>query len=312
MSKASSKSYADNTVRDSRISHQRFKLSNLLSGRQPTAKIKSLFKIAAVVIFLLSLLAACGGNTSPPTSLATTTPTNISGQSPTTHNSTPSATATSTNVTPNPGTSSPTPVPPGLSPTPTFDPFAPNLSAIPDPAECSKDQATGLWFCIEQLTNQSDQRSLTWSASSNISGVTFNPPSGKIPPNQTIAVDIFLKTCTANAFLYFTGPAGRVSKPIACESSPQSIPALSVDPPSLDQNSCTSQSNGSYQCTVTLSVDQGSAQWTASSDVGATFNPSSDTVNSNGETVTITTSCNSGTFSFKGPGNTATVSWSCS
>ena len=108
MSKALSKSYADNTVRDFRISHQCFKLSNLLVENKPTAKIKSLFKIAGVVIFPLSLLATCGGNTSPPTSLATTTRTNIPGQNPTAHSSTASATATLNNVTSNTGTSSPT------------------------------------------------------------------------------------------------------------------------------------------------------------------------------------------------------------
>jgi hypothetical protein len=165
-------------------------------------------------------------------------------------------------------------------------------------------------LCHEDLSNsEHNQNDLSWSASSNMSGVNFHPSSGVLSPGDKITVYISIanRTCPATANFYFKGPAHTVTVPWSCDAL-----TIAVYPTSLDPSGCTSLSNGNYQCTVALSGNnERDADWTSSSDVGATFDPASGTVNESGETITITVGCLSGTLSFHGPANTAAVSWSC-
>jgi hypothetical protein len=163
---------------------------------------------------------------------------------------------------------------------------------------------------VSLSTDASNQSSLDWSASS--SGATFSPPNGTLSPtNPTATVTFFVSAqtiCPAQIDLAFQGPANTEHVTWSCAP-----PTLSVKPNSLGLGNCASSGNG-YSCTVTLSDDQGGASWSASSSAinnGVTFSPQSGTVYPGGVQVTIfVPGCNNNfTFSFAGPGNTATVTW---
>ena len=217
-------------------------------------------------------------------------------------------------VTPSP-TLSPTPSPTATpSPTPSPAPIPlPTLTVSPTQFNANTDCSYGAnhgWMCFATLKNKSTQGDLKWSESSTgVNGISLSPPSDTLTPGQTERVTIFVPdtVCPTGATLTFKGSAEPVTEQWNCAA-----PTLTVSPTSLGVQACKSL-GGNYQCTVTLSDDQGGANWIASSDIkGVTFTPASDTVYPSGETVTITVGCSpSGTFIFKGPGNNATVSWGC-
>jgi hypothetical protein len=173
------------------------------------------------------------------------------------------------------------------------------------------------WSCNVTLgTGANDQGTLSWSASSSTSGVTFSPPSGTLVSGQTAQVSISVPntTCPANATFTFSQTGGN-SVPVSWSCSP---PGGTVEPTSLDQNSssCTANSDGTYGCTVTVSeTPAGTLSWSASSDVGGSINPQSGqlTPGQSSQTVTIASiPCQNGTFTFTFTGsNTVQVSWSC-
>ncbi|HVU69112.1 MAG TPA: hypothetical protein VHD63_18420 [Ktedonobacteraceae bacterium] len=101
----------------------------------------------------------------------------------------------------------------------------------------------------------------------------------------------------------------------------QAAPTLSVTPTSVDtlSESCTSNENGSSTCTVTL-INNSSASaltWSSSASInGVTVQADGNTIAAGGsEQVTFTVPAgNCGktvTVTFTGPGNTASVTWSC-
>src|SRR5438270_8564097 len=58
---------------------------------------------------------------------------------------------------------------------------------------CSGNQNQG-WLCDTTLTNESSKRSLDWSTSgSGINGITFNPPSGTLPPNPNVGMQVVVR-----------------------------------------------------------------------------------------------------------------------
>ncbi len=187
-----------------------------------------------------------------------------------------------------------------------------STSTINGNIDCSYDVNNG-WTCsVSVISDSSNQSSLDWSASS--SGASFNPPNGTLSsPGQTTPVTVFVSAktvCPTQIDLAFQGPANIVHVTWSCAS-----PTLSVTPNSLNPGNCASSGNG-HSCTVTLSDDQGGASWSASSGSikdGVTFSPQSGTVYPGGVQVTIfVPGCNNSiTFSFAGPGNTATASWGC-
>jgi hypothetical protein len=97
-----------------------------------------------------------------------------------------------------------TPSPPVLS-------VSPEGFRLPGDPNCSFDSKTAFWNCTATLTN-SGQSDLKWSASSNPSGVTFNPPSGILSAGQTTSVIISLLGyfCT-DSILTFSGPENNVT-----------------------------------------------------------------------------------------------------
>lgn len=100
-------------------------------------------------------------------------------------------------------------------------------------------------------------------------------------------------------------------------------PTISVSPTSIDvntSNNCSLSANGgTYICPVTLTNSSGSASltWSWSASPTGTVQASSKTIPAGGsETVTLNIPGNdcggsNVTFTFKGPVNSATVTWSC-
>ena len=217
-----------------------------------------------------------------------------------------------TTVTPTPSPS-PTPSPPSVL---TLTVSPPSINANKDCSFVARSRivANDGWTCsVSVISDPSNQSSLDWSASS--SGASFSPPNGTLSsPGQTTPVTVFVSAktvCPAQIDLAFQGPANTVHVTWSCAS-----PTLSVSPTSLGLGNCAGASGGGWDCTVTLSDDQGGANWSASSSIsndGVTFTPTSGTVYPSGEQVTIhVPSClSSDSFNFAGSGNTATASWQC-
>ncbi len=101
----------------------------------------------------------------------------------------------------------------------------------------------------------------------------------------------------------------------------QSEPIITANPTSVDAFSspCSSNENGSSSCTITLtdSSSSSSLTWSASASVsGVTVQASSNTIAAGGseEVTFVVPSGNCGksiTVTFTGPGNAASVTWSC-
>jgi hypothetical protein len=206
-----------------------------------------------------------------------------------------------------------TPSPP---PTLTLAASPPSINANRDCSfvASSSTVANGGWTCsVSVISNSSNQSNLDWSASS--SGASFNPPNGTLTsPGQAMPITVFVSAntiCPTQIDLAFQGPANTVHITWSCAS-----PILSVKPTSLGTGNCRAATGGGWDCTVTLSDNEGGATWSASSSIGndgVTFTPTSDTVYPGGEQVIIhvPTCLSSDTFSFAGSGNTATSSWQC-
>ena len=98
------------------------------------------------------------------------------------------------------------------------------------------------WTCIATLANQSGHcpasfsfrgpantvtvpwnctaTNLSWSADSDLSDVTFTPPSGTLAPGQSVRVTISVPdvTCPATTTFSFEGPGNTVNVPWSCGS----------------------------------------------------------------------------------------------
>lgn len=110
-----------------------------------------------------------------------------------------------------------------------------NPSNFIDANHCSGNQNQG-WLCSTLLTNESDRRGLNWSTSgSGINGITFNPPSGQLPPGGSTPVTVTVPptTCPASATFNFIGPANAISAPWSCLTptpTPSPTPSPTLTP----------------------------------------------------------------------------------
>ncbi len=209
-------------------------------------------------------------------------------------------------------------VTPSITPTQiTPTPPPPALTVIPTGFNGNKDCSYGAnngWTCSVTLnSSSSNQGDLAWSASSSgLPGISFSQSNGTLSPGTSQQIEVFVSAstvCPASASLAFSGPANTASVSWSCAA-----PTLSVSPSSLGPRSSNCQSGQTgYTCSVTLSDDQGGANWTVSSGIkGVSISPSSGTVYPGGTTITISNlPCTTVTISFAGPTNTATASWSC-
>lgn len=201
-------------------------------------------------------------------------------------------------------------LPPSPSPTPP-----PTWSVNPNslgPSNCSGNTT---WTCTVFLTEDpTSQVGISWSSSSDQGQVGFNPSNAQLAPGQTMPVIISNIPCNHASFT-FTGSAG--ANPVMatwnCTLPP---PTLTVTPNSLSPSNC-SNTGGGWTCTVTLSVNQGSVNWFASSTSasGINISPSIGTVSAGQPvpvTIVIVASCPfSATITFGGGANPVDVPWNC-
>lgn len=182
---------------------------------------------------------------------------------------------------------------------------------------CSYAAGTG-WNCPLTITaDTTNQAAFPWGTSSNgVSGITFTPSNGSLPPGQSATTTVAIPdgVCPASALLLVTTPGKGLPVSWSCAA-----PTLVV---TVNTTTCPTNPNGGWTCTMTLSLasgSQGQLAWSSSASSnlpGVGFSPAQGTLvvgQPVTETVTIPSSdCTNGSLYFAGNGgNTATVTWTC-
>src|SRR5579884_3935401 len=93
---------------------------------------------------------------------------------------------------------------------PTLVVESPNPPTFYANQNCSYNSTGSYWLCTASIANSSSSLSLNWtSSSSGIAGISFNPSSGTLGPNQGTRVQVIVpaNNCQAQATLTFSGPA---------------------------------------------------------------------------------------------------------
>ena len=211
----------------------------------------------------------------------------------------------------------------GTSTTSTADHFTytvptPNWSVNPTSLNASTCGVTKA--CTVTLTEDAQSTGdIAWSASSNV-GATFKPSKGTLSPDGQITVSI-LAPCQSDTFT-FTGSGGVKPLTVAWTCSVTQTPPtpkITVTPQKLDPTACKQNSDGTYNCAVTVGeTSPGSLTWFAPTGVGGTnvtFDPPSGqlTTDQTQQTEDISSiPCSSTSFTFTDQNNNAaTVVWNC-
>jgi|GEM_PF-982128 len=213
---------------------------------------------------------------------------------------------------------------------------------------CPFDSSNNAWTCTLTLTEDpSSQGNLNWSASTDLSGATFNPSSGMLSPGKSAQVTVTIpgSSCTKGTFNFAVQGGSTVPVSWTCTQAPTQSPTQTptqpptqtptqgpTQPPTLtvspspidstDTKTCVYDSSSSvWTCNITLSEDSnssGSLNWSASTPdiAGVNFSPTGGTLNPGGsKQVGITipvSSCTSGSFIFTVQGGkTVAVPWRC-
>ncbi|HET8853522.1 MAG TPA: hypothetical protein VFN02_13450, partial [Ktedonobacteraceae bacterium] len=236
-----------------------------------------------------------------------------------------------------------TPIPP-TQPPPTQQPPILKVSASnigsTDAKTCPLDSSNNVWTCTLTLTEDpSSQSDLNWSASTDLGGVTFNPPSGTLSPGKSAQETVTIpgSSCTKATFNFAVQGGSPVSVTWTCTQAPTQSPTqaptqapsqppmLTVSPTpidSTDTKTCIYDSGSSvWTCNITVAEDassQGGLNWSASTPdiAGVNFSPNGGTLSPGGSTqvgITIpASSCTSGSFNFAVQGGkTVAVPWKC-
>jgi len=218
------------------------------------------------------------------------------------------------------------------------------MMAVSSGATCPGD-GNGNYTCNFTLALvDGSQGDLNWSVSNSLSGVTFNQSSGTLVPGQptSVTATVLASDCPGGSFNFTDSVGNSYPSSWACEmptptptptdtptatptdtptATPTVTPTLLVSPTSFDATNCTQNSDGSWTCNATLSLDasaSGSVNWTATSSFSdVSFNPNSGSLSPGGQSsvaITIPASdCSNGTFTFTTDGgSTTSASWSCS
>jgi hypothetical protein len=164
------------------------------------------------------------------------------------------------------------------------------LTATPAALNTVQDCTSGVgsWTCTITVLNSSTTGNLDWSASSDISGLIFNPVSGTLSPGAAVQVIISVPyaSCPGTGSITFSAPATAVTVALECSSPPP--PAhLSVTPASLDFG--TVHRGSSKALTIRISNRGGqplSWIWSATSS-WVVLDPSGGTTGA-GQTTNIT------------------------
>ena len=230
------------------------------------------------------------------------------------------------------------------------------MMAVSSGVTCPGD-GNGNYACTFALALvDGSQGDLNWSVSNSLSGVTFSPSSGTLVPGRSTSVTatVSASDCPGGSFNFVDSVGNPYPSSWSCEmptptptptdtptatptdtptatstvtptdtptATPTGTPTLVVSPTSFDATNCTSNSDGSWTCKATLSLDasaSGSVNWSATSNFSdVSFNPSSGSVSPGVQSpvaITIPASdCSNGTFTFTTDGgSTTSISWSCS
>jgi hypothetical protein len=154
------------------------------------------------IVIVASMLTACGSATGQvPHATKTPTPTSVP---------TPTPTATPTLV------PTPSPTQASVPAQPAILDLQPASMSFLGHRDCQKNAA---YVCLARvLSRASNQSDLNWSTYTDVPGhIVFNPPSGNLPPGQSVVVTITvpLNACTPGLF-YFRGPINTHTITWAC------------------------------------------------------------------------------------------------
>jgi hypothetical protein len=191
---------------------------------------------------------------------------------------------------------------------------SPSSFSVPDNG-CSYTAGQG-WSCNVTISvpNKGDPAS-NWSVTGGNEGTSFSASSGTVWGGnpQTVTINIPDTVCPSQSTFTFSGP-NTVTVTWSCAA-----PTLQSSPSGA--STCPQNSDGSFSCTVTLSLangSQGDLNWSASSSLnGVTFNPASGTLNAGGSSQSVainipSSDCTYGTFTFQGQNaNSVTYTWNC-
>ena len=157
------------------------------------------------IVFVSSMLAACGASTAAVESTPSPTPTHVIVPTPK-----PSPTQAPT---PKP-TPTPTPIP--VQGAPAILDLRPSSMSIVGHLDCQKN---GAFVCFARvLSGSSNQSKLNWSSFTNVPGnIVFSPSSGVLAPGQSVLVTITIpfNACTPGLF-FFRGPVNTHTITWAC------------------------------------------------------------------------------------------------
>ena len=192
----------------------------------------------------------------------------------------------------------------------------PSLSVGP-PGVNNCPYNSGSYTCnVTVSIPSSSQGSVSWSASAsnNLPGVTFNPPSGTLSTanSQTpVTVTVPGSDCQDGSFMFSEKGGNQANVSWTCKTTA----ILSADNTTFNSSNCTN-SGKVWTCTVKLSSNTSLNWYANSSDPSAIgFNPSGGPVSPGSPvqvTITIPYSCPStATLDFIGPNNTVHATWSC-
>jgi hypothetical protein len=171
--------------------------------------------------------------------------------------------------------------------------------------------------CTVTLTEDtSSTLNIDWTASSDVVA-KFNQSNGTLKPGGQQPVAVSGLACQ-NGTITFTGSGGAKPLTVNWNCTPPT-PKITVTPKNIGTTDCSPNSDGTYNCTVTVGeTSPGNLNWSAPTGIGGTnvsFKPPSGQLTTSQPQQPVTISsipCSSASFTFTDQNNnTATVTWSC-
>ncbi|WP_156025307.1 BACON domain-containing protein [Thermogemmatispora carboxidivorans] len=110
-----------------------------------------------------------------------------------------------------------------VQPAPALTLDSPESGTLQANRDCQLSSSEASWQCLVTIGAASENAAaLNWSSSSSgISGITFTPAAGTLPPGQTVSIQVSIptKTCPSSALLLFEGPANSIKVSWSCTPS---------------------------------------------------------------------------------------------
>ncbi|WP_141727709.1 BACON domain-containing protein [Thermogemmatispora onikobensis] len=110
-----------------------------------------------------------------------------------------------------------------VQPAPALVLDSPQSGTLQATRDCQLSSSETSWQCLVTIEAASQNAAaLNWSSSSSgISGVTFAPAAGTLPPGQKVSIQVSIptKACPSSALLLFEGPANSIQVTWSCTPS---------------------------------------------------------------------------------------------